>query len=294
MQEHMPIYHDERCHDRHRQKKSGRIRPCTTARSSLTYVRFAERRCAGVNMNEVLAYAGIETYQLGDEDHWFTQAQVDLFQEKLAELTGNRDIAREAGRYAASSSSMGIIKYYALSFLNPLKLCEMIGKTAGFFSRSVVWEAKSTGPRTVEITVTPRPGAREKPFQCQGRIGYLEGISGALRAQAPRGRADRMRLPRRPMLPVRPDVVQAPLGGVEEGEELSCPVSPGPVRRPVLRFHSGYFRRFHACDAGRCPCAVGQGLAHGKKRIVLRDREPEVRDGDCSSRRQRYIGTRPG
>ncbi len=143
----------------------------------LGYVRFAERRCAGVNMNEVLAYAGIETYQLGDEDHWFTQAQMDLFQEKLVELTGNVDIARETGRYAASSSSMGIIKYYALSFVNPLKLCEMIGKTASFFTRSVVWEAKETGPRTVEITVTPRPGAREKPFLCQGRMGYLEGIS---------------------------------------------------------------------------------------------------------------------
>jgi diguanylate cyclase (GGDEF)-like protein/PAS domain S-box-containing protein len=151
--------------------------PLYNSKIILGYVRFAERRCAGVNINEVLAYAGIETYQLGDEDHWFTQAQMDRFQEKLAELTGNGDIAREAARYVASSSSMGIIKYYALSFVNPLKLCQMIGKTAGFFTRSVIWEAKETGPRTIEITVTPRPGTRGKPFMCQGRIGYLEGIS---------------------------------------------------------------------------------------------------------------------
>lgn len=152
--------------------------PLYNSKIVLTYVRFAERRCAGVNMNEVLAYAGIETYQLGDEDHWFTQAQMDLFHEKLVELTGNRDIARKAGRYAASSASMGIIRSYVLSFVSPAKLCEMIGKTAGLFTRSVVWEAKHTGPRTVEITVTPRPGTREKPFQCQGRMGYLEGIFG--------------------------------------------------------------------------------------------------------------------
>lgn len=159
--------------------------PLYNSKIILAYVRFAERRCAGVNMNEVLAYAGIETYQLGDVDHWFTQAQVDLFQEKLAELAGIGDIAREAGRYAASSSSMGIIKYYALSFVSPMKLCEMIGKTAGFFTRSVVWETKNTGPRTVEITVTPRPGAREKPFQCQSRIGYLEGISELFKSNLP-------------------------------------------------------------------------------------------------------------
>ncbi len=150
--------------------------PLYNSKIILAYVRFAERRYAGININEVLAYAGIETYQLADQDHWFTQAHMDLFQERLVELTGNGDIAREAGRYAASSSSMGIIRSYALSFVNPLKLCEMIGKTAGFFARSVVWEAKETGPRTVEITVTPRPGVQEKPFLCLGRMGYLEGM----------------------------------------------------------------------------------------------------------------------
>jgi diguanylate cyclase (GGDEF)-like protein/PAS domain S-box-containing protein len=159
--------------------------PLYNSKIILTYVRFAERRCTGINMNEVLAYAGMETYQLGDEDHWFTQAQVDLFQEKLVELTGNRDIAREVGRYAISSVFVGVIRHYTLSFASPVKLCEMIGKTAGILTRSVVWETKNTGPRTVEITVTPRPGAREKPFQCQGRIGYLEGISELFKSSLP-------------------------------------------------------------------------------------------------------------
>jgi diguanylate cyclase (GGDEF)-like protein/PAS domain S-box-containing protein len=159
--------------------------PLYNSKVILSYVRFVERRCPGVNISEVLAYAGIETYQLGDEGHWFTQAQVDLFQEKLVELTGIGDIAREAGRDAASSVIVGIIRHYALSFMSPVKLCEMIGKTAGLFTRSVVWEAKNTGPRTVEITVTPRPGAREKPFQCQSRIGYLEGISELFRSSLP-------------------------------------------------------------------------------------------------------------
>ncbi len=159
-------------------KPLGPDTPLYNSRVILNYVDFARRRCAGVNIDEALAYAGIAAHQLEDEDHWFTQAQEDLFHEKLVELTGNRDIAREAGRHAASSSSMGIIRHYALSFVGPVKLCEMIGKTAAFFTRSVVWEAKSTGPRTVEITVTPKPGAREKPFQCRSRMGYLEGIAG--------------------------------------------------------------------------------------------------------------------
>jgi diguanylate cyclase (GGDEF)-like protein/PAS domain S-box-containing protein len=140
------------------------------------YVEFAVAYCAGVNTSEALTYAGIEPHQIEDEDHWFTQAQVDRFHEKLLELTGNKDIARQTGRYAASSSSLGMIRYHVISFLSPRKLCETIEKLAGFFSRSVVWEAKNTGPRMIEIAVTPRPGVREKPFQCQNRVGYIEGV----------------------------------------------------------------------------------------------------------------------
>ena len=100
-----------------------------------SYVEFASACCAGVNTSEALTYAGIEAHQIEDEDHWFTQAQVDLFHEKLLELTGNKDIARQTGRYAASSSPLGMIRYHFISFLSPRKICEMMEKLAGFFTR---------------------------------------------------------------------------------------------------------------------------------------------------------------
>lgn len=74
-------------------KPLGPDTPLYNSRVILNYVDFARRRCAGVNIDEALAYAGIAAHQLEDEDHWFTQAQEDLFHEKLVELTGNRDIA---------------------------------------------------------------------------------------------------------------------------------------------------------------------------------------------------------
>ena len=83
------------------------------------YVEFASACCAGANTLEALTCAGIEAHQIEDEDHWFTQAQMDLFYEKLLELTGNKDIARQTGRYAASSPSLGIIRHHVVSFLTP-------------------------------------------------------------------------------------------------------------------------------------------------------------------------------
>ncbi len=141
------------------------------------FVELAVRRCPQVNIDEAIAYAGIEAHQLEDEDHWFTQSQVDRFYEKLLELTGDPDIAREMGRYAASSS-LGIVRHYALSFWSPAQVCEAVRNAIGFLTRSVVWETKRIGGRLVEMTVTPKPGVQEKPFHCQSRLGYLEGVCG--------------------------------------------------------------------------------------------------------------------
>ena len=41
-------------------------------------------------------YAHIEPYEVADQNHWFTQEQINLFHEKLTEMTGSTNIAREA------------------------------------------------------------------------------------------------------------------------------------------------------------------------------------------------------
>lgn len=150
--------------------------PLYNSKIIASLARFIERYYGHIDINELLNYAKMAPYQVYDEDHWFSQEQVDLFHEKLVVLTKNKNVAREAGRDAVSTDSLGVAKSYALGFVNPARVCEMIGKAAGNLVRSCLWEATRLGPNKMQIKVTPRPGTNEKPYQCENRMGYLESI----------------------------------------------------------------------------------------------------------------------
>ena len=160
--------------------------PLYNSRIIASFVRFIERYYNHIDINELLYYAKMEPYQVQDEDHWFNQEQVDLFHEKLVVLTKNQNIAREAGRYAVSTDSLGVVKSYALGFVNPAKVCEMIGKAVANLVRSCDWEATRLGPNKVQIKVTPRPGTNEKSYQCENRMGYLESIFALFKHKLPK------------------------------------------------------------------------------------------------------------
>ncbi len=150
--------------------------PLYNSRIIASFIKFAERYYDHIDLHELMDYAKMAPYQVEDEDHWFSQEQVDLFHEKLVVLTRNQNVAREAGRDAVSTDSLGVAKSYALGFVNPAKVCEMIGKATGNLVRSCTWEATRLGPNKMQIKVTPRPGTNEKPYQCENRMGYLESI----------------------------------------------------------------------------------------------------------------------
>jgi putative nucleotidyltransferase with HDIG domain len=152
-------------------------RPLYNSRIINGCIKFIKRNYGYVNTSELLSYAKMERYQVEDEGHWFTQEQGDLFTEKMIQLTGNKNIAREAGRYAASPDAIGVMRQYALGLIGPARAYETIGKYAPNFTRSTTYDSKKTGSNTVEITVTPREGVKEKPYQCENRIGYFEAIA---------------------------------------------------------------------------------------------------------------------
>lgn len=152
-------------------------KPLYAARLLNVYIKLIKRKYSYVNINELLSYAKMELHQLEDEGHWFTQEQIDRFYEKLVKLTGNKNIAREAGRYAASPDALGVIRHYILGLVNPAQAYEVVGKYAHNFVRSSKYESKKIGKNAVEITVTPYEGVEEKPYQCENRIGYWEAIA---------------------------------------------------------------------------------------------------------------------
>jgi len=151
-----------------------------------TYIKLAKREYSYIDINNLLSYAHIEPHQVEDEGHWFTQEQIDLFYERLVNLTGNKDIAREAGRFAASPGAIGVMRRYALSLVGPAKAYELIGKYAPIFVRSSTYESRKIGKNKVEITITPKKGVSEKQFQCENRIGNWEAISSIFRYRLPR------------------------------------------------------------------------------------------------------------
>ena len=151
--------------------------PLYNSRLIDTFIKLIKRKYSYINIGELLSYARMEPYQVEDEGHWFTQEQIDLFHYRLAKLSGNENIAREAGRYAASPDALGVMRQYALSLVGPAKAYELIGKYAHNFTKSSIYESRKAGSNKVEITVTPRKGVSEKPFQCKNRMGYWEAIA---------------------------------------------------------------------------------------------------------------------
>jgi HD-GYP domain-containing protein (c-di-GMP phosphodiesterase class II) len=119
----------------------------------------------------------MEPYEVGDQNHWFTQEQINRFHQKLSQLTGAANIAREAGRYAASTEAIGVMRQYVLGMISPPRAYGMLGKYASHFTRSITVKTKLINSRSIEVVVTPNEGVHEQPFQCENRIGHFESIN---------------------------------------------------------------------------------------------------------------------
>ncbi len=151
--------------------------PLYNSRITHTYLKLLRLRYPHVDVGEILTYAGMEAHQVEDEGHWFTQSQVNRFQDKLRELTRNPHIAREAGRFSASPEALGGIGRYILGLVSPERAYAMVGKFTNKFTRSVTVEPRSIDKTSIEIVITPRAGVREEPFQCENRMGYMESVA---------------------------------------------------------------------------------------------------------------------
>lgn len=151
--------------------------PLYNSRIVDNYIKLIKKKYDHLDVNELLAYADIKPYEIADQGHWFTQRQVNRFHQKLSQLTQNENIAREAGRFAASPEASGVMRQFFLGGVGPAAAYEMISKGAANFTRSSHFDAKRLAPNRFEVRVTPREGVTEQPFQCENRIGYLEAIA---------------------------------------------------------------------------------------------------------------------
>jgi two-component system, NtrC family, C4-dicarboxylate transport sensor histidine kinase DctB len=150
--------------------------PLYNSRIINPFILLIKQKYSYVNISELLSYAGMKEYEVADQAHWFKQDQVERFYERLVQLTGNPDIAREAGRYAASPDVLGAMRQYILGLVDAASTFEIINKTTANFTKSASYESRRISSNTVEIVVTPLEEGLEKQFQCENRIGFFEAI----------------------------------------------------------------------------------------------------------------------
>lgn len=140
------------------------------------YIEYLELRYPNLDIDSMLKYAGIQRYEVEDPAFWFTQRQLNCFHEILALKTGDPNISREAGRFAASSHSSSTLKKYALGFISPHAAYRLVANIASQLTRGMSMSVKKLGPNSVEVTAVASHGTVEMTSQCENRLGMMEAL----------------------------------------------------------------------------------------------------------------------
>ena len=140
------------------------------------YIKLIKQHYPFVDIADLYSYSGMEEYEVSDQAQWFTQEQVDLFYERAVQLTGNKNLAREAGQFFATFQEGNLLKKYLMSIMGPKGAFEQVESVSRWFTNYTEYRVKKLTRNSVEITVYTRGDVKEKPYQCENRIGMLEAL----------------------------------------------------------------------------------------------------------------------
>ncbi len=142
-----------------------------------TYIDYLASAYPSVNIEELLAFSDISNYELEDQGHWFTQNQVNRFQEYVTQALPGRNIAREAGRHIASPSASRIIRQSIAGFISPSIAYWAIEKLGASISRHQTMKINKISNNKIEIIAAPHKNVKEESFQCENRFGMFEAVT---------------------------------------------------------------------------------------------------------------------
>ncbi len=152
-------------------------KPLYNSRIIRVFVEYLEKQHPEIDICALLDHAGITMYELHDGAHWFTQTQVDRFYDIALSKTKDPQLAKKAGRFAASSKGTGAAKQYLIGFMSVAQAYLLMGKIHPHMSLGARIKTNKLSPNRVEITATPEPGVNEKPYQCENRMGMFEAVA---------------------------------------------------------------------------------------------------------------------
>ena len=151
--------------------------PLYSSRITKNYVEYLEKHHPDIDARAIFEYAGISRFEVDDPGHWFSQRQVDRFHERLVAETGNLNISKDVGRYLTSSEGLGAVKQYTLGLLNLTSVYVLMGRVYPMMSRAADVSTNKLSSNSVEIISNPKPNVREKPYQCENRLGTFESLA---------------------------------------------------------------------------------------------------------------------
>jgi class 3 adenylate cyclase len=160
--------------------------PLYNSRLIKNYVEYIKKFHPDLDLQDILHYSWIRTYELEDQGHWFSQWQVDRFHERLTQKTGDSKISRKVGQFAATSEASGALKHYALGFMTPGGAYWLFEKIAPHLTRASTFKSRKLGGNKFEIISKPNPGVSLKPYQCDNMVGQLEALSKLFIGRFPR------------------------------------------------------------------------------------------------------------
>lgn len=117
-------------------------KPLYGSRGIDLYMKLIKQKYNYVNIENLLRYAEMEPYQVEDEGHFFSQRQINRFYEKLVELTKNKNIAREAGRFSSSPEAYKTFARFTIGLISPTKFYHLMGFYVNKITKSSKYEAK--------------------------------------------------------------------------------------------------------------------------------------------------------
>ncbi len=152
------------------------VRPAYNSRIIKVWVEYIERFHSELPIDAILSNAGITRFELEDPAHWLNQDQVDRFYERVRRDSRDPQVARNVGRSLALSKTVGPLRQITLGLLNLKAVYSLIGSLSSLVTRSSEVRTRLTGPNSIEISHSIRPGFIEKPYQCENRLGIYESI----------------------------------------------------------------------------------------------------------------------
>ena len=141
------------------------------------YLEYISKNFPDVDIDTILNHARMTRYEVDDPAHWFDQQQIDSFHQIVSQKTGDPNISKAVGRYAATSAGFGAAKQWIIGLMSPTEGYLLVEKYYPIFSRGAVIKVKRLGSTSVEIISKPKAGVEEKPYQCDNRAGTFEAIA---------------------------------------------------------------------------------------------------------------------